>query len=401
MDFVRMMRALWHRRALVAVVAVLAVVVGIGLIAGTRTTKVGTAHAIALVDTPSSQVADLGSINTVASIATLTSRATLLTGLMTSSPLKDEIAAKAGISARNLLAASAATSTAANPSSGASATPLVPTAGSGLVSARTNLLTASVPELATGQVPMIAVDTQSPSPDGAAKLANSSLAVLGQYLQSLAAQDAVPGGRRVIIRQLGPAVASTITNGPSKALAVGAAFLVLVLGCGLILGVSAFKTGWRRAGEMDAGGSARPHPPLLIDQVSTRPRSGYDPDYPAAATVLLARPLRAQDQPIGGGASENGASEPEIRAADGRAESAPDEAQSARSLRDELRNHHTLRQVVDGAGARAVDIGDQAIESDGEGLPRVAAAAGGDESARRFRPVRGVLQWPTKRPPST
>jgi hypothetical protein len=55
----------------------------------------------------------------------------------------------------------------------------------------------------------------------------------------------------VILRQLGPAVTTTTTSAPSKLLALGATAGVFLLGCALILGLSALKTGWRRAGEME------------------------------------------------------------------------------------------------------------------------------------------------------
>ena len=272
-----MLRALSRRRVLVLTVALVAVVAGVGAFVASPTNKVGVAHSMALVDTPHSQVVDLGSVSTVASIGTLSSRATLLTGLMTSSPLKDEIAARAGISTRNLIAVSAATQMTAS-GSGAPATPsLLANATTG-VSPQMNVLTATVPDLATGQVPMITVDTQSPSAAGAAKLANSSIEVLSQYLQSLAAQDKVPGARRVIVRQLGPATASTTINGPAKVLGVGVAVLVFVLGCALIIGASALKAGWRRAGEMEelvaAGHPSAPRP--LITTQAFKRASGPD-----------------------------------------------------------------------------------------------------------------------------
>jgi hypothetical protein len=247
-----MLRALWQRRALLGLVSVLAIAVGAGIMVGSATTKVGTAHAMALVDTPNSQVVDLGGAtdDTSAGIVTLTNRATLLTGLMTSSPLTDEIAARVGIPPRTLIAESAVTQSTASSSGTGAAAPLATGQLSG-VSPLANVLSATVPTLSTGQVPIITVDTQSPTAAGAAKLADSSIAVLSEYLNSTAARDKVPGGRRVILRQLGPAVTATTTSAPSKLLAVAATVGVFLLGCALILGVSALKTGWRRAGELE------------------------------------------------------------------------------------------------------------------------------------------------------
>jgi hypothetical protein len=252
MDLVRMLRALWQRRALLGLVSVLAVAAGVGIMMSSGTTKVGTAHAMALVDTPNSQVVDLGGAadDTSAGIVTLSNRATLLTGLMTSSPLTEEIAARAGISPKTLIAQSAVTQATTGSSATGTAAPVGASQLSGL-SPLANVLSATVPTLSTGQVPIITVDTQSPTAEGAAKLADSSIAVLSEYLRSTATRDKVPGGRRVILRQLGPAVTSTTTNAPSKLLALGATAGVFLLGCALILGLSALKTGWRRAGEME------------------------------------------------------------------------------------------------------------------------------------------------------
>jgi hypothetical protein len=249
MDVVKVLRALWTKRLLVAVIAGCSIAAGVALVVLSPQKQVGTAHAMALVDTPNSQVVDLGGEKAVASATTLSSRATLLTGLMTSSPLKDEIASRAGISAASLLAVSAATQGTDAPAGQApSSTPAsTPSAGA----AHPNVLTATVPDLATGQVPLITIDTQSPTATGAAKLADSSIAVLSDYLKTLAAQDRVPGARRVIVRELGPAVASTTAQGPSKVLAVGLSILLFALGCGLILAVQALKAGWRRADELE------------------------------------------------------------------------------------------------------------------------------------------------------
>src|SRR4051812_42369202 len=103
MELVAILRLLWRRRAVVAALAVVAVVVGLsaayrigpgGL--ESRQHDVGIGSVTALVDTPSSLVVDLGG-DTGADIGTLSARANLLASLMTSSPIKDEIARRARI----------------------------------------------------------------------------------------------------------------------------------------------------------------------------------------------------------------------------------------------------------------------------------------------------------------
>src|SRR4051794_34884781 len=103
MGAVALLRELWHRRLLVAVVALVAVLAATLMAyhvgpsgVSSRQHHVGIASTAALVDTPSSQAVDLGGKES-ADGATLPGRATLLASLLTSAPLKDEIARAAGI----------------------------------------------------------------------------------------------------------------------------------------------------------------------------------------------------------------------------------------------------------------------------------------------------------------
>lgn len=233
------------------VVAVLAVAAGAGLVLTGGGKPGGVAHALALVDTPSSQVVDLGGDSQVdANINTLSMRATLLAGLMTSSPLKEEIAARAGIAPSSLLALSPATQTTA-PAGGATGASSTTTATTPTAK-QPNVLTANVPELSTGQVPIITVDTQAPTMAAAQRLANSSIEVLSQYMQSLGVQDNVPASRRVVVRQLGAATATPAAPATSKIMAGGAVIVVLALGLAIIFGIPAVKASWRRADELAA-----------------------------------------------------------------------------------------------------------------------------------------------------
>lgn len=241
MDFVRTLRRLWQRRLLLIPVVLLSGAAGVFLIVGGPANNVGIGQASALVDTTTSQVVDLGGETQLLGIATLPARATLLAGLMTSSPMKDQIATRAGISPRLLIGESAATT-----SSGGSGS-----TGPASFGPNAYVLTAGVPELSSGQVPIIAVNTQAPTTAEAVKLANTSMQVLSEYLQNLARKANVPDQSRVVLRQLGPATAGSTSLASSKLTAVVAAVAVLLLGCALILGVPALKTGWRRAGELE------------------------------------------------------------------------------------------------------------------------------------------------------
>jgi hypothetical protein len=292
MGVVETLRALWARRLLVMLVVVLAVGAGAGLTFGTPQTTSGIAQSTALVDTPSSQIVDLGGLADVASIATLSARATLLTGLVTSSPLKDEIAANAGIPPSEVLALSAATQPAT--AAGASASP-GPNSSPAPTAKTPYVLTASIPQLQTGEVPILMVDTQGPTPASAGRLANSAIRVLQRYLQSLATSDQVPASRRVIVRGLGAATSSSVTQGASKTVAVGAVVAILLLGSGLILGIPAARTAWRRAGELERLAAD----PSLDDELAAPALATRAPmTTPGAPMAAPGAPMMAPGAPV-------------------------------------------------------------------------------------------------------
>jgi hypothetical protein len=253
MEVVAMLRVLWRYRLLVVVAALLAALVGLSVAyriglppkLESRQYHVGVGSVTALVDTPSSQIVDLGP-DTGADITTLAARASLLANLMTSSPIKDEIASRAGVAPDELIAVSPA---AAAP--GAGAAPSVSGASVSAKNPKANILTAKIPNLESGEIPIIAVSTQAPDAAAAARLANESIAVLKAHLQTVAGIDKVPDARRVVVRQLGQARSATVSRGPAPLMAMAAAFFVFVFGCVTILGVFALVNGWRRAAELE------------------------------------------------------------------------------------------------------------------------------------------------------
>jgi capsular polysaccharide biosynthesis protein len=249
MELVGILRELWRHRLLVLVAAVVAALVGYAIAfkpptLESRQYEVGLGSTTALVDTPSSQVVDLGG-ETGADIRSLSARATLLASLMTSSPIKDEVAAKAGVDPEKLIAV---------PPSGEAVG-----GGSGSATKLLNdpdaiVLKARVPTVESGEIPIVAVDTQAPDAETAEKLANESVTALKNYLQSVAGNDHVPNARRVVVTQLGPARASTQVRGTTPIIGVVAFIVVFLLGCVVIVGVQAFISGWQQAAVEDAFG---------------------------------------------------------------------------------------------------------------------------------------------------
>jgi hypothetical protein len=254
MQLVAILRELWCARLLVLAVGLLALVVGlstgyrIGFPPGldSRQYQVGVASATALVDTPSSQIVDLGG-ETGTDVATLSARASLLASLVTSSPLKDKIARRAGVDPDQLIASPPATV-------GPAASPAPHVSGASISAShpRAHVLRTDVPALESGAMPLITVDTQAPDAGRAARLADEAVAVLEAHVESVAGLDRVPDARRLVLTQLGPARAATVSRGPRALYGLLAAIGVFGLGCGAILGVSRLSAAWRRTSENES-----------------------------------------------------------------------------------------------------------------------------------------------------
>jgi hypothetical protein len=243
MRAVVLLRELWRHRMLVLAGALLAVIVAVltafkvspPLTLQSRSYEVGVASTTALVDTPTSQVVDLGDSNDN-SAGALPGRAALLASLLSTSPLKDDIAKKAGIDPHTLIAGSPDTGGAA---AGAAAGPV------GSISPKdphASFLTVTTLE----GLPILSVDVQAPDVQTAARLSNGAIEVLQANLSSLASSDSVPEGRRLVVKQLGAARVGAQKRGPSRVLAVFAGFLVFALVCAGILGLSWLARSWRQ-----------------------------------------------------------------------------------------------------------------------------------------------------------
>jgi len=242
MEFVGALRVLWRYRVLVALSVIPAVAVVLVLAHGRYT--VGNGAASALVDTYRSQTVDLGA-QTGSDIQTLVARAALLSSVMTSSPIKDEIALSAGIRPDRLISVS----TAAPGPPGAGAT-------GGQVSApspKATTIRATVPELQSGAIPIIVVKTQAPTAAQAQRIADASFTALIAGIDTIAGNNSVAKPDRLVVRRLGAATATTVQKGPSIIAAAAAGVALFGLLCLLILGAYALVHGWRRAAALERG----------------------------------------------------------------------------------------------------------------------------------------------------
>jgi hypothetical protein len=240
-----MLRELWRRRLLVAVVAVIAALAGILVLyqisfppkLTSRKYDVGVATTSILVDTPRSQVVDVDPKGA----DTIGARASLLASLMADGDVKDQIARTAGLNPNDLAGVTTSVT------DGTSTQPKDP---------RAPVLTTQVVTQNDGfNLPIIEVQAQARDATTAAKLAAASVTGLRSYLASTAAVQRIPDAHRVHITGLGVPQAQTSTRGPSTILGLAAGIGVFALGCLCILGGVGFARRWRAAsaGEHFAG----------------------------------------------------------------------------------------------------------------------------------------------------
>lgn len=240
MDIVTILRELQGRRRSVLVVLLVAIVAAIAVthkLPGfqSRSHDVGIASAQILLDTPSSQIADVAPRGA----DSLGLRANLLASLMVAGAVEDEIARKAGLPASQLGSTTDATID-ATPGAALDASP---SSGS-----HPYLLTTHIMSDATDDpLPIIEVDTQAPTSAGAVRLAQASVDGLRGYLESTAAAESIPDAQRLQVTGLGVTQGATETRGPTVLVGGLVLVLVLVLGCAGILIGSVLRRRWRAA----------------------------------------------------------------------------------------------------------------------------------------------------------
>lgn len=300
MTAVWVLRELWTRRLLVAVGLAIAVMAGI-LIAFSvkpglppqfdgRQYKVGIASAGVLVDSPSSLSVDLSGGQSKADVASLSARARLLANLMATSPMKEQIARRAGVPPDRMIA----TAPTVGPAGGASplttgATKVKPT------DPDANILTVYVNEV----LPIITVDTQAPHPQAAARISSAAVEQLTTYLKSVAATDRVPDAQQLVVKPLGPAKSAIVQRGPRRLFAIVGLVFVFGLWCAGIVMIAALARSWRDA---DAAESivAQHVPPPMPEPRPTSDGARREPDstaYPGGASSARPRAVVPEDPP--------------------------------------------------------------------------------------------------------
>jgi capsular polysaccharide biosynthesis protein len=259
METVAILRVLWSRRRLVAVVLVLALVVGAAMAYRlptfeSRTYQVGVATSRIFVDTPSSQVVEVAPKGG----DTLGTRAGLIASLMVDGTIKASIGRRAHLRPGQFDAIS---------ESAAETSPAVatPTARSRV------LMTRVVTNAAGDDLPIIEIQARAADANQAAALAAAGVSGLRDFLNTKAAQQRVPGAKRLRVNGLGPPQARDLTRGPRRLFALIAAFFVTLAGCAAIVLGSRLAAAWREE-------PAERLPDVPVEDVSTRPAPPEQPD---------------------------------------------------------------------------------------------------------------------------
>ena len=263
---VTILRELWRRRYTVGVGMAYALIVvilmtfrvtlGLPPTIESRQYDAGIAASDVLIDSPNSQVVDVGGGTSDVEGASidlngLSTRARLLANLMSNSPLKDRIAKAAGISPNKLLVIAPTSADGTQP-----ATPDSPSVKVKLGDRDANVLALFVDET----LPIITMRVQAPDPVTAKQLATSSVSQLRVYLKTVASADQVPDARQLVISPLGPATSATVVKGPRRMFASLAGLLVLALWCAVTVLFPRFVKTWKEAARAEAAEAEREEP---------------------------------------------------------------------------------------------------------------------------------------------
>jgi hypothetical protein len=242
LELVKILRELSKRRRLVALVLGASLLIGFllafkpGVPPQSRQYQVSLASADILIDTRESQVAAVGAKGP--DLTTLAGRANLIGNLMTSGPLKDAIAKRAGIAPELLAVVPPANVN----TPGVTPAPVKTPASAGIPDVDATILNLTVDET----LPILHVIAQAPDEGTARRLSSSTVVELRRYLGSVAAAQNIPAAHQLVVRQFGPPLAQTATRGLPRRYALIAMIVLSLLGCGAIVGGSWFVRSWRQ-----------------------------------------------------------------------------------------------------------------------------------------------------------
>jgi hypothetical protein len=253
--FISILKELWKRRLLVALVIVVAIVAAVVAVyhvspsgLSKRSTPSASGSSEVLIDSARSPIA--GSKRNVEALST---RAAVFARLMASGNVVKEIAKEVGVKPWEIQVS--------GPQPFPGEAPGVSEAGAELPYGLTYTQ--------VGELPIISIASRAPDLAHARALAAAAPRALEKLVAGIQANQATPVTERVEIRTLGPATVSAADNGPGNKIALAIFFGILFVGLGLILGVPRLVAAWRDAGEEedeldDVGDISEPSPTLLV-----------------------------------------------------------------------------------------------------------------------------------------
>jgi hypothetical protein len=239
------MRTLWHLRAGVIaslVLALFAALVSVEKVSvsppglESRALEMATATTHLVVDTPTSAMLDLR--QDTYSLEGLTNRAVLLGNVIASDPVRERIAARAGVPPGVLQVEAPVTPE--QPRAPAVAGEEKKTSD---IFRSTDQYRISIE--ASPTVPVLDIYAQTPTAKSAERLANAAVDELRVYITALAATEDTPAKDRIQLVQLGRAKGAVINSGVHWQTAILVFLVTFGAACATVLLISRVRQGWR------------------------------------------------------------------------------------------------------------------------------------------------------------
>ena len=257
MDIALPLRTLWRHRRILLVGAVLAILAAVMVMyrlpsLQSRDSRLGTASEDILVDTTTSQIASINSVNSGFGGNPLGGTATLLATVMTQGSVMRDISRSAGLDPAHFDAVSLSLSQLSSGGSGSAQAPVAPPSDSAVSGPGSGLMTTQALTDANGNsLPIISIQALAWTPEVAARIVSSAVSSIGTYVNSTAAAEKIPDSRQLRLVPLGPEQASYQPSGPGPLEAGAAAIVIFMMVCLGILVASATARGWRRAAALE------------------------------------------------------------------------------------------------------------------------------------------------------
>jgi hypothetical protein len=290
MSAIATLRELWRLRPIIRVGIVVAILgallvsyrvsLGVPPAAESRQYVAGVAAAEVLVDSPRSQVVDLGGGEADDEAATaeidilgLSTRARLLASLMASDPLKENIASAARVRPERLIVVGPP---------GEDMAPRPPASTTVSPGDRdANVLSLFVDET----LPIITIQAEAPDAITAERLAAAAVSELPKYLRSIASAKSIPDARQLVVESLGPPTSREVVKGPGRVMAIVVGILILGGWClGAVL-IRRTANRWAALDQYESALAAEAAAELERARAERHRSNGHDRDETAGVWV--------------------------------------------------------------------------------------------------------------------